>query len=304
MKIKLSQRLRAGAVKTLLRVFAALPMPALHRIGNVLGYLLLWIPNDLCRVARVNIDLCFPQLPDPERRRLLLQTLKESAKTAVELGPLWLWPPEKIMGLIAGAAGRELLDELLARGKGVVLLIPHLGAWEMVTIYISVHFAGRYPLTGLYRPPRMTDLGELMLQGRRRFGAEFVPTTMGGVRRLYHTLEQGGIIGVLPDQEPGVGKSIFAPFFGISASTMGLVSRLLSRTGAQPIYAYISRLPRGRGFEMQFLPAPAGIGDDDLATAAQRLNEGVENCVKRVPEQYQWGYKRFRTRPPGEARIY
>lgn len=304
MKKKRSKRLQAALIKALLRLFSVLPIAVLHRLGDALGYPLLWIPNELCRVARVNIALCFPELSEHERRGLLLRTLKESAKTAAELGPLWFQPPDKILRRITKVTGRELLDELLLQGKGVVLLIPHLGAWEMVTLYISIHFVGRYPLTGLFRPPRMMELGETMLQARRRCGADFVPTTLAGVRKLYHTLEQGGVIGVLPDQEPGVGKSIFAPFFGTSASTMGLVSRLLRRTGAKPIYAYISRLPQGRGFEMHFLPAPAGIEDDDLATAARRLNEGVENCILRVPEQYQWGYKRFRTRPEGEAPIY
>ena len=129
-------------VKSLLRLFAVLPMPVLHKIGGALGYPLLWIPNDLCRVARVNIALCFPHLPEQERRRLLLQTLKESARTALELGPLWFWPPERILGLITKVTGRELLDDLLRQEGGVVLLIPHLGAWEMVTIYMSMHFAG------------------------------------------------------------------------------------------------------------------------------------------------------------------
>lgn len=296
--------IQARLIRLLLRVFAFFPLRVTHRIGAVMGGLLMLIPNELRRVSAANIALCFPGAAPAWRRKLLVRSLIESGKTAAELGPLWLWPGHRVHGLIRRVRGREYLNALLERNKGVILLIPHLGAWELVAFYISIHFAGRYPLTGLYRPPRIAELEPMLRRARERFGARFVPTTVSGVRALYRTLDRGGIIGVLPDQEPGIGKRVFAPFFGIPANTMGLVSRLMARTGAEAIYVYINRLPAGSGFEAHFLPAPPGIGDTDVVSAAVKLNQGVEACIRQQPEQYQWGYKRFRTRPPGMPDCY
>ncbi len=296
--------IRATIIKLLLRTFALFPMPVVHGIGAGLGWLLTVTPNELRRVSRINIDLCFPQLSASRRRRLLVRSLVECGKTAVEFAPLWTWSEDRILSLIKRAAGREYLDGLLDQGKGVILLIPHLGAWELASIYVSMCFAEKYPVTGLYRPPRMGELDVMIRRARERFGARMVPTTLTGVRTLYQTLNDGGIVGVLPDQEPGAGNPVFAPFLGVPANTMGLVSKLMARTQAAAVYVYFTRLPSGRGFEVHFSPASSGVGDGDLHIATQRLNEGVELCVKRYPEQYQWGYKRFRTRPPGESGVY
>jgi len=296
--------IRATIIKLLLRTFALFPMPAVHGIGAVVGWLLSVMPNELRRVSRINIDLCFPQLSASCRRRLLVRSLVECGKTALEFAPLWLWPEDRILALIKRAPGRAHLDDLLNRGKGVILLIPHLGAWELASIYVSMCFAQKFPVTGLYRPPRLSGLDAMIRRARERFGARMVPTTLTGVRTLYQTLHDGGIVGVLPDQEPGTGNPVFAPFLGVPANTMGLVSKLMARTRAEAVYVYFTRLPSGRGFEVHFSPASTAVGDDDLRIATQSLNEGVEVCVKRHPEQYQWGYKRFRTRPPGESAIY
>jgi len=296
--------IRAAIIKLLLRTFALFPLPVVHAIGAALGWLMAITPNDVRRVSRINIDMCFPQLTPSRRRRLLVQSLVESGKTALEFAPLWFWSEDKILALIKAAPGRQRLDDLLNKGKGVILLIPHLGAWELASIYVSMCFAEKYPVTGLYRPPRMGALDMMIRRARERFGARMVPTTMTGVRTLYHTLNKGGVVGVLPDQEPGTGNPLFAPFFGVPANTMGLVSKLMTRTRAEAVYVYFTRLSGGRGFEVHFLPASPGLDDKDLHIATQRLNEGVEVCIRQYPEQYQWGYKRFRTRPPGEAGVY
>lgn len=296
--------IRATFIKALLRIFALFPMPVVHAIGTCLGWMLAVTPNELRRVSRINIELCFPQLPAHRRRRLLIDSLVECGKTAVEFAPLWLWPEDRIIALIKDAPGRRHLDALLRQGRGVILLIPHLGAWELASIYVSMCFAEEYPVTGLYRPPRLGELDTMIRRARERFGARMVPTSMMGVRTLYQTLNKGGIVGVLPDQEPGSSDPVFAPFLGVPANTMGLVSKLMSRTGAAAVYLYFTRLPGGRGFEVNIMPASPALRDADLLVATQHLNKGVERCVRRHPEQYQWGYKRFRTRPPGETRLY
>lgn len=296
--------IRARFIKALLRLFACLPLPVVHGVGTLVGWLLVILPNQVRRVTRTNITLCFPDMPPARRRRLVVQSLLESGKTAVELGPLWLWPREKVAGLIKGVHGRELVDAALAQGKGVVVLGPHLAAWELAALAISLDYARRCPWTILYRPPRMTELEDMLCSARQRFGATLVPTDVSGVKRLIRTLEAGGMVGIAPDQEPGVGKSVFAPFFHIPAKTMVLVAGLMARSDAPAVYVYTQRLPRGRGFTVHYVAPPPGLDDGDEVRAARQLNRGVEYCVRQLPAQYQWGYKRFRSRPPGEPKLY
>jgi len=123
-----------------------------------------------------------------------------------------------------------------------------------------------------------------------------------GVRKLYKRLSAGGVVGILPDQQPRQGEGEFAPFFDTPALTQVLLSRLAQRTGAQVLFAFAERLPCAAGFRIHFLPAPVGIAAEDLPTAVAALNRGVENCVRLAPEQYQWAYKRYSIRPPGDTR--
>ena len=130
-----------------------------------------------------------------------------------------------------------------------------------------------------------------------------MPSDAGGVRSLYQTLREGGVVAILPDQEPGAGGGVFAPFFGIEAQTMLLLSRLARKTGAAVFFGYCERLPGGR-YRMRFHAAGPDIADSDPRTAATALNRGVEACVRECPAQYAWSYRRFRTRPPGEPPLY
>ncbi|WP_297528876.1 lysophospholipid acyltransferase family protein [Thiohalobacter sp.] len=291
--------MRVLLVKILLRFCALMPLRVDHAIGALIGSLLAWLPNPLRRVSERNLDLCLPELPAAERRRLLRQSLVETARTALETGPLWLWPADRIRPLIVEETGTEAIDAARAAGRGVLLAAPHLGSWEL-----AGHFAAwRWGVTSLYRPPRLAGLEDLMCRGREHLGARLVPTDAHGVRSLYQTLREGGVVAILPDQEPGSGGGVFAPFFGIEAWTMLLLSRLARKTGAAVFFGYCERLPGGR-YRMRFHPAPPDIADADPRTAASALNRGVAACVRECPAQYAWSYRRFRTRPPGEPPLY
>jgi KDO2-lipid IV(A) lauroyltransferase len=182
----------------------------------------------------------------------------------------------------------------------VVIAAPHLGNWELLNQYL----ASRTPLTIVYRAPRRAALEAVLRRGRGAPGVTQVRAEAGAVRTLLRTLQQGGAVGILPDQQPKQGEGVFAPFFGIPAWTMTLLPRLAQRTGATVLFAFAERLADGGGFDVHFLPAPAGIDDPDPARAAAALNAGVEACARRLPAQYQWTYKRFGMRPDGAAPHY
>ena len=284
----------------LLGMTARLSLPVAHAIGAALGWLLGWIPNPMRRIAARNLALAFPERLDGDRNRLLRDNLMETGKLLLELGPLWLWPGARVLALVQGSvAGEEALADAARRKRGAILLTPHLGAWEMAGLYYS----SRHPLTILYRPSRL-GLDELSVQGRGRLGGKVVATDARGVRALLTSLRHGEILGILPDQDPGYEGGVFAPFFGITASTMTLVSRLALKTGAPVFLTWAERLPRGRGYALHLRALPEVTAAASLEASAAALNRGVEAAIRALPAQYLWVYKRFKTRPPGEAKLY
>ncbi len=294
--------MRALLIKIILQIFALFPLRAIHKIASLLGKAIAKRPNlRITQVTRTNIGLCFPQLSDEAQQALIKTSLIETCKTFSELGALWLWKVDKVLGLVQKVSGEECLQQAMEAGKGVLLLTPHLGAWELAGLYAS----SRYKLTGLYRPPKLLGLEKLIRNARERAGGQFVATDQSGIRALYQALRRGQIAGILPDQVPNEASSgVFAPFFGIPAYTMVLVSRFARKSGAAVIFTYAERLPEGRGYHLHFFPASKEIAAKDIKIAATALNKGVEQCVKACPEQYQWSYKRFKRRPEYSTSVY
>ena len=292
--------MRARIAKLIIRLIALLPLPAAYLLGTVIGHITYLLPNSLKRPLKINIDLCFADLPPEKRARLYRDSFLEMTRTAIETGALWLWNKTRILRLIKNVSGEHLLEQGFAKGRGVILAAPHLGAWEIMGLYCS----NKYPMTSLYRPVRLTELNPLIKRARERFGATLVPTNASGVRSLYKALEKNELVAILPDQDPGKEGSVFAPFCNTPASTMTLLPRLASKTGATVVYGYAERLPNGAGYHIHFLPASASMAHHDLKQAAVQLNKDVEFCIRQCPEQYQWAYKRFKTRPADEQAIY
>ena len=294
--------MRALLIKIILQIFALFPLRAIHKIASLLGGAIAKRPNlRITQVTRTNIGLCFPQLSEEAQQALTKASLIETCKTFSELGALWLWKVDKVLGLVQEVSGEECLQQAMEAGKGVLLLTPHLGAWELAGLYAS----SRYKLTGLYRPPKLLGLEKLIRNARERAGGQLVATDQSGIRALYQALRRGQIAGILPDQVPNEASSgVFAPFFGIPAYTMVLVSRFARKSGAAVIFTYAERLPEGRGYHLHFFPASKEIAAKDIEIAATALNKGVEQCVKACPEQYQWSYKRFKRRPEDSTSVY
>jgi KDO2-lipid IV(A) lauroyltransferase len=282
-------------------VSAHLPLRVSQALGALVGALAWRFSPRTRSVTLRNLELCLPELTGTERKELARSSLMEAGKTFLEVGALWRWPRERITGLAVEVSGRELVDQAVASGRGVILASPHLGAWEMVGLYWST----QHLITSLYRPSRVPTVDACIRRWREHLDARLVPADAGGVKALLLALKRGQIAGILPDQEPGQeGGGAFVPFFGVPAWTMTLLSRLASRSGALVVFCYAERLPKGKGFHLQVIPAPEAIADEDPVRGATALNQGVEDCVRRLPQQYQWAYRRFRTHPPGEASRY
>lgn len=288
----------------LLKFFSWFSLPLNHRLGAAIGYVLWWLPESVSnpkRISRINLETAFPEMSDLDRRRLLKSSLVELGKTSTELGPLWLWNKQRVLALIQQVSGQALLDDAIARNQGVIMLCPHLGAWEVIAPYLTE----RYSTTYLYRPPNLPSIENFMLEVRGRFGAKLAPTDRKGVMMLIKALKRNELVGILPDQDPGKNGGIYAPFYQHPARTMTLVSKLASKTNCALLFISAERLPHGQGYHLQILPADSCIADGDETVAASALNAGIESLIETVnPVQYQWNYKRYKHPPAGVKDVY
>jgi len=293
-------KLKYFLIAGLLRLVSFLPLRAAQFIGKWLG-LLGWAMNGRSRkTTDTNIRICLPELSSAEQRQLSKESMAHTGMTAAEIPLMWEWPVEKCLGLIKETRGLELVDEALASGKGLILLAPHIGNWELVGLL----FSSRYKMASLYSPPHIKEFEDYMIRVRSRIGSELVRGDRRGLLRLMNILKEGGIAGILPDQSPRGKTNAYAPFFGMEVRTMTLVNKLMLKTGANVLVAFAERLPKGNGFRIIVEEATPGNGDADPVVAATALNKSVEKVVRMAPEQYQWEYKRLRHRPPGNPNPY
>jgi KDO2-lipid IV(A) lauroyltransferase len=279
----------------LLKLLARLPLPVLHGLGIALGWLIYWAPGRHSARMRNNLfesGLC---TPGRDCKRLLRQSIGEAGKAIIELLPVWLRPYDKVLKLVKGTTGWEHIDAARAAGRGVILIGPHIGCFEIISLY----YAAQHPFTAMYKPPRKPVLAELMLAGRQRGQARLVPTDLSGVRAQLAALKRQEAIGILPDQVASKGDGVWAPFFGRPAYTPTLVASLQRKTGAAAFFVAAERLSWGRGYHLHVFPVHDPLPEDKTA-AATLINQAVEAVVRRFPAQYLWGYNRHK-RPGGVA---
>jgi KDO2-lipid IV(A) lauroyltransferase len=278
-----------AAALMLFKLLARLPLPLLHAMGIALGWLIYWTPGRHAARMRNNVfdsGLC---TPGRDCKRLLRQSIGEAGKAIIELFPIWLRPYESVLKLVKGTSGWEHIDAARAAGKGIILIGPHVGCFEMLNLY----YASLHPFTAMYKPPRKPMLAELMLAGRQRGQATLVPTDLSGVRAQLAALKRHEAIGILPDQVATGGDGVWAPFLGRPAYTPTLVASLQRKTGAAAFFVAAERLSWGRGYHLHAFPVH-GTLPEDKAAAALLINQGVEDVVRRFPAQYLWSYNRHK----------
>ncbi len=266
----------------MLRCLAHLPLGALHRLGSVLGWVIYGMSPTYRRHLREN--LATARYDDARVRR---RAIAAAGQLVMEVPALWFRPRERVVALVKEMQGEDAVLAAQRAGKGVLFLTPHMGAFEVAAQYA----ASRMPITVLYRRPKVAWLEPLMRAGRERANVRLVSADKRGVREVFKALERGEAVGFLPDQVPGVGEGEWADYFGRPAYTMTLAAKLASRDNVACFLAFARRLPRGAGYSILVQPfAPARPGE----SATRRLNRALEELVALCPEQYLWGYNRYK----------
>ena len=278
-----------------IRVLSLFPLELIRWLGRRLGELIWFGRTRMQKSTCRNLELAYPKLDRAERRKLGIESLRQTATIYMESGLVWHWSAPKIDRCLLSIHGGDVLTED-RNGKGMVMLVPHLGNWEVLSYY----FAAKGPLTARYENRRIRGIEEQVISARERHGGRLVPPTRGGLRTLLLALRRGELVVVLPDQVPARGSGVMANFMKRSALTGTLSHRLIQQTGARACLATAIRV-RG-GFEVWFDALKDAVYDIDPVVSANAINAGIELAIGRAPSQYQWEYKRFRV--PGEIDIY
>ena len=267
----------------LFRFFSRWPLWLLHPLGAVLGWVVFALSPTYRRRFLANSALAgysFSQVR---------AAVAHAGRMAAELPRLWMGPPTPLQW-----EGSSCVDSAYARGRGIVFLTPHLGCFEVTAQGVAQRYSAVHgPLLVLYRPARQPAMAEVLDGARERPGLETAPTTLSGVRQMIKALRAGRAVGLLPDQVPPEGMGQWAPFFGQAAYTMTLGARLAVQTGATVLLVWGERLAWGRGFRLRFRELEQPLSDDQEQAVVQ-INREMERLIRECPQQYLWGYGRYK----------
>ncbi len=273
--------------KFLLKPLAALSLPAIHRIGQWLGFIMYVLMPESKKNIKENISQSGLLPRNQNIKSFTKSNLLESGKSYIESLAIWQKEDSATLKWVKQCQNWHLVEDALSKKKGIIFLTPHMGCFEIT----SKFYGAKHPITVLFRRPKMRWLHALTESGRTNQNINLAPANMHGVRLLMQALKRGEAIGILPDQIPGKGEGEWVPFFGKQAYTMTLASKLAEKTGAAVIMAFGERLPNGEGFNIHL----TALEDGAIATPAL-LNKAIETQIAQQPTQYLWSYPRYKIR--------
>ena len=278
--------------------FMFLPAKLTDFLGNVLGDLARNINNKRRRIARKNLELCFPDIGPLERKELLKKNFRAQMRSALHYGLFW-WAPKFILKKRIILKGQEYIEESQKAGRSVIIMTSHSVGLEAAVSAVTM----RYPISGPFKLMKNKVINWLVAKCRTRFGT-IIYTREAGLRPIIKDVRAGQVMFYLPDEDQGKERSIFVPFFGVPKATIPVLGRLAKTCNADVLPCISCYDEKQHKYIVHILPAlkdfPAG--DDEKDTI--RMNEAIEDTVRLCPAQYFWTLKLFRTRPDGEKKFY
>jgi KDO2-lipid IV(A) lauroyltransferase len=274
-----------------------LPLPLLAAIGRGFGRLLFAIGRERRHITLTNLGLCFPQLTADERLALARRHFEAFGRSILERGILWWSCRERIQRLVR-IEGIEHWRAVADRP--VIWLAPHFVGLDMGGVRLTTEF----PLVSMYSRQKNPLVDALLLHSRTRFGNSPMASRQDGLKPVVREMRKGLPFYYLPDMDFGARDAVFVPFFGVPTATVTALSRLAKITGAAVVPCVTRQLPGGAGYVATFYPAWQDFPGGDVEADTRRMNAFIEAEVRKMPEQYYWLHKRFKTRPPGEKGVY
>jgi KDO2-lipid IV(A) lauroyltransferase len=241
--------------------------------------------------------LCYPDLTAEEHISLTKRCFESVAMGMIEVAMAW-WMPNRRIQNLAHWHGTEHLDKALAEGRNIILAGAHFTCLEIG----GRLFADKYPYHLLYRPHKNALFNDYMTEKRERHAASIIKRD--DMRGMIRQLKSGTPVWYAPDQDYGAKYSVFAPFFGIQAASVTIMSRLAKQVDAVVIPIVYHRLPAGQGYEFKFMPPLENYPSDDIIADCTQFNSILEQDLRDHPDQYLWQHRSFKTRPDCEAKPY
>jgi KDO2-lipid IV(A) lauroyltransferase len=273
-----------------------LPLPVLRAIGRGLGQLLYALGRERRNVMLINLRLCFPDKTEAEREHLAREHVVSFCRSVIDRTLCW-WASASRLRRLVRVSGMEHLTH--PEGRPVIMLCPHFVGLDAGATRLSMDILA----CSVYSSQKNPVINDLLLSGRLRFNPDAILLSrQDGMRKILRALKDGYPFFYLPDQDFGPRESIFAPFFGVPAATIPALSRLVRLTGAIVVPIIVFQRPDGYDVEIQ--PPWDNFPGESVEADTAFMNRFIESQVLRMPEQYFWLHKRFKTRPPGEQRFY
>ena len=274
-------------IRFLMGLLSLLPLSALRGLGAWIGRMAYCLDKKYARSIQTNASIAGYDSPE-----FWLENAGHVGQGAAELAYLWSNKVSKILPHVK-VTGWDAVEQLRAQGRGILMLTPHMGAFELLSLWIGAHA----PFVAMYRQPRIAAVESIMLAGRERFDVQMATADIKGIRVMLRHLKNKGLVGLLPDQVPdGQGEAVVADVFGRPAMTMTLPAKLLRQTGAGLVIMFAKRVAAPHRFELYFEVVDAAMTGEP-ATDALTINQYMEKLIRMAPEQYLWNYNRYKRLP-------
>jgi len=296
-------RLEYAFVWPVIRGLGILPRPLARFVALLLAGTVYHLHPRLRRVGLRNLEIAMPELPLKERRRIVRGVFRSLGRLLAEFCQFPNYSRENVSH-VAVYEGFENFDSAQRRGKGVMFLAAHLGAWEVGSFVHSVH---GHPLRIVMRPLDNPYVDGLVQRYRTLHGNQTFPKG-DFARGLLAAMKVGDTVGLLMDQNMTPPQGIFVPFFGVQACTASGIARLALHTDAAVVPAFTIWDPVLRKYRVHFDPpltlVRTGNTEADIVTNTAMFNTVLEQYVRKYPDQWLWVHRRWKTRPPGEQGLY
>jgi Kdo2-lipid IVA lauroyltransferase/acyltransferase len=284
-----------GAIR-LMEAMAGWQPSSRARLAQFIGTLFWWLAAPRRRVTLVNLRLCFPALPEAERVALGKRCFVNLARALIDHGALARLDDAALRQFVRVEGAGHLQD---AANRPLILVVPHFAGLDAGGVAINTMVRA----VSIYARSRNAAWDDWLLRVRNRFNAPLLIQREGfDLRAAVRALKDGMPFYYLPDQDPGDRNGVFVPFFGVPAATLPMVPRLARMTGARVIMAVTEMTEDG--YTLHLEPPWENYPSDSVESDTARMNAEIERWVRRLPDQYLWTHKRFKTRPAGEASPY
>ena len=256
------------------------------------GFVNLLHTTKTSKSIRLNIEICLPHYNAQQREQITRAAIKNELQSYMEFFAIWGSQTQQNISRIRNITGESYFHDALAHGKGLVLIVPHFGTWEIMNSWFAQHTE----MTIMYKPIKNEDADRFVRDARSREQAHLVPTDESGVRQIFKALKQGGTTVILPDHTPHVGGDMI-DYFGVPLASSSLSAKLIQKTKARTLLLYAIRCEDSEQFDMFIEPIADEIYDGGAEHGTLVIHQTLEDLIRRYPEHYHWSYKRFKAHP-------